>query len=142
MANKTSEEREKPIKPEGFVRGLIYDFINGTPSDKLSIVSSFFTICGISIASNFAIKQLFDIKSLFSVAILIGLTACALPIALIVIWAMLIVPGYLRKARETKPNSQTDLLFVAVFVLAWGLCLMSLSVLLATYLWSINKWII
>lgn len=142
MANKTSEEREKPIKPEGFVRGLINNFIDGTPSDKLGIVSSFFTICGISIASNFAIKQLFDIKSLFSVAILVGLTTVALPIALIVIWAMLRVPGYLLKVRESKPNFQTDLLFVAVFVLAWGLGMMFLSVLLATYLWSVNEWII
>ncbi|KJD47136.1 hypothetical protein [Paenibacillus terrae] len=117
-------------KKARFFKELWTEFSNGTSSNKLGIVSSLFTVSGVSGAffyTNLSIGKILNLD-LFQLSILFLLTT------LLIVFSLLIIGGMVYASTPKNFNLDLSFLFFVVLILTWGMGLALLSVIFAFYM--------
>jgi hypothetical protein len=121
---------EEPNKGKGFLYNLWLDFANGTASDKLGIVSSLFTIFGVSgvyFYANISLGKILKLD-LFQLSLLFLLTT------LLIVASLLIIGGMIYASNPKNFKTKLSFSYFLGIILAWGIGLSLLSLIFSFYM--------
>ncbi|OMF50999.1 hypothetical protein [Paenibacillus peoriae] len=115
---------------EKFFEQLWLEFSKGSASEKLGIVSSLFTIFGVSgvyFYSNLSLGKILDLN-LFQLSVLFLLTT------LLMVFSLLIIGGMIFASNPKNFDLKISFLYLIVIILVWGIGLSGMLLIFSLYM--------
>ncbi|MET3209696.1 UNVERIFIED_CONTAM: putative membrane protein [Paenibacillus sp. PvR008] len=115
---------------EKFFEQLWLEFSKGSASEKLGIVSSLFTILGVSgvyFYSNLSLGKILDLN-LFQLSVLFLLTT------LLMVFSLLIIGGMIFASNPKNFDLKISFLYLIVIILVWGIGLSGMLLIFSLYM--------